>query len=130
MTFKGVDHIVVRVKDFEAGIETWRDKFGQTLDRIDESEALGIKQAFFNLENGGFIEVVAPINDESAVGRAVASRGEGIHTIAMEVDDLESTVKHLQTNGVQLIGVGTPQVFIHPKSANGILVQLTIKGSE
>ncbi len=130
MTFKGVDHIVVRVKDFEAGIETWRDKFGQTLDRIDKSEALGIKQAFFNLENGGFIEVVAPINDESAVGRAVASRGEGIHTIAMEVDDLESTVKHLQTNGVQLIGVGTPQVFIHPKSANGILVQLTIKGSE
>ncbi len=125
MTFKGVDHVVVRVKDFEAGIETWRDKFGQTLDRIDESEALGIKQAFFNLENGGFIEVVAPINDESAVGRAVASRGEGIHTIAMEVDDLETTVKHLQTNGVQLIGVGTPQVFIHPKSANGILVQLT-----
>ncbi|MCY4532241.1 MAG: VOC family protein [Gammaproteobacteria bacterium] len=130
MTFKGVDHIVVRVKDFEAGIETWRDKFGQTLDRIAESEALGIKQAFFNLENGGFIEVVAPINDESAVGRAVASRGEGIHTVAMEVDDLESTVKHLQTNGVQLIGVGTPQVFIHPKSANGILVQLTQKGSE
>ena len=126
MTFKGVDHVVVRVKDFEAGIETWRDKFGQTLDRIDESEALGIKQAFFNLENGGFIEVVAPINDESAVGRAVASRGEGIHTIAMEVDDLETTVKHLQTNGVQLIGVGTPQVFIHPKSANGILVQLTV----
>ncbi len=130
MTFKGVDHVVVRVKDFEAGIETWRDKFGQTLDRIDESEALGIKQAFFNLENGGFIEVVAPINDESAVGRAVASRGEGIHTIAMEVDDLETTVKHLQNNGVQLIGVGTPQVFIHPKSAHGILVQLTQKGSE
>ncbi len=128
MTFKGVDHIVVRVKDFEAGIETWRDKFGQTLDRIAESEALGIKQAFFNLENGGFIEVVAPINDESAVGRAVASRGEGIHTISMEVDDLETTVRHLQSNGVQLIGVGTPQVFIHPKSANGILVQL--KGSE
>ena len=130
MTFKGIDHVVVRVKDFEAGIETWRDKFGQTLDRIAESEALGIKQAFFNLENGGFIEVVAPINDESAVGRAVASRGEGIHTIAMEVDDLETTVKHLQNNGVQLIGVGTPQVFIHPKSANGILVQLTQKGSE
>ena len=64
MTFKGVDHVVVRVKDFEAGIETWRDKFGLTLDRTGESEALGIKQAFFNLENGGFIEVVAPINDE------------------------------------------------------------------
>lgn len=125
MTFKGVDHVVIRVKDFEAGIETWRDKFGLTLDRTDESEALGIKQAFFNLENGGFIEVVAPINDESAVGRSIESRGEGVHTISMAVGDLETTVEHLQANGVQLIGVGGPQVFIHPKSANGLLVQLT-----
>ena len=62
---------------------------------------------------------------KSAVGRSIESRGEGVHTIAMEVDDLETTVKHLQDNGVQLIGVGTPQVFIHPKSANGLLVQLT-----
>ncbi len=127
MTFKGVHHVVVRVKDFDAGLETWRDKFGLTLDRTAESEALGIKQAFFELDNGGFIEVVAPTNDESAVGRAVESRGEGLHTIAMEVDDIEATVKHLQDSGVQLIGVGSPQVFIHPKSANGLLVQLTPK---
>ncbi len=127
MSFSGVHHVVVRVKDFDEGLKTWRDKFGLTLDRTDESEALGIKQAFFNLDNGGFIEVVAPTSDDSAVGKAVASRGEGIHTIAMEVDDLDATVQHLEANGVQLIGVGSPQVFIHPKSANGLLVQLTPK---
>jgi methylmalonyl-CoA/ethylmalonyl-CoA epimerase len=127
MSFTGVHHVVVRVKDFDAGLETWRDKFGLTLDRTDESEALGIKQAFFNLANGGFIEVVAPTNDASAVGKAVESRGEGIHTIAMEVEDLDATVAQLEANGVQLIGVGSPQVFIHPKSANGLLVQLTPK---
>jgi catechol 2,3-dioxygenase-like lactoylglutathione lyase family enzyme len=77
------------------------------------------------LANGGFIEIVAPLNDESAVGRAVASRGEGLHTLAMEIDDLDATVEDLQSKGVQLIGVGGPQVFIHPKSANGILVQLS-----
>ncbi|MDA1298729.1 MAG: VOC family protein [Proteobacteria bacterium] len=127
MSFSGVHHVVVRVKDFDEGLKTWRDKFGLTLDRTAESDELGIKQAFFNLANGGFIEVVAPTGDDSAVGKAVASRGEGIHTIAMEVEDLDATVKQLQANGVQLIGVGSPQVFIHPKSANGLLVQLTPK---
>jgi methylmalonyl-CoA epimerase len=127
MTMTGVHHIVIRVKDIDAGIETWRDKFGMTLERTAEHEGLGIKQAFFPMANGGFIEIVAPTNDEAAVGRAIASRGEGMHTMAMEVEDLDATVKHLQENGVQLIGVGSPQVFIHPKSANGILIQLAPK---
>jgi len=125
MTMNGVDHVVIRVKDIDQGISTWRDKFGMDLERTAESEALGIKQAFFPMANGGFIEIVAPTNDESAVGRAIESRGEGLHTLAMEVDDLDATVKDLESKGVKLIGVGGPQVFIHPKSANGILVQLT-----
>ncbi|MBT3426369.1 MAG: methylmalonyl-CoA epimerase [Gammaproteobacteria bacterium] len=125
MAMNGVDHVVIRVKDFEEAVQTWRDKLGLDLERTAESEVLGIKQAFFPLANGGFIEIVAPLNDESAVGRAVASRGEGLHTLAMEIDDLDATVQELQNKGVQLIGVGGPQVFIHPKSANGILVQLS-----
>lgn len=127
MAIKGVDHVVVRVKDFEKGVETWRDKLGMELERTAESEALGIKQAFFQFDNGGFLEVVAPLNDESAVGRAVESRGEGLHTLAVEVDDLQAYIKDLEAAGVQLIGVGGPQVFVHPKSANGILLQLSEK---
>lgn len=125
MAIKGVDHVVVRVKDIDEGIAVWRDKLGMELERTAESEALGIKQAFFPFANGGFLEIVAPLSDDSAVGKAVASRGEGLHTLSMEVDDLDATVKDMEANGVQLIGVGSPQVFIHPKSANGILVQLT-----
>ncbi len=125
MGMKGVDHVVIRVRDIDEGIKTWRDNLGMELERTAESEALGIKQAFFPMANGGFIEIVAPTNDEGAVGRAVESRGEGLHTLAMEVDDLDATVKDLEAKGVRLIGVGGPQVFIHPKSANGILVQLT-----
>jgi methylmalonyl-CoA epimerase len=127
MAFKGVDHLVIRVKDIETSIETWRDKFGMELERTAESEALGIKQAFFQMDTGGFIELVSPTDNQSAVGRALESRGEGMHTMALEVDDVDATVKHLQENGVQLIGVGSPQVFIHPKSANGMLVQLSPK---
>ena len=104
MAVKGVDHIVVRVNDIDEGIETYRDKLGMTLERTAESDALGIKQAFFPFDTGGFLEVVAPTNPESAVGRAVASRGEGIHTVALEVDDVDATVKDLEAKGVQLIG--------------------------
>ena len=125
MAIKGVDHVVVRVKDFDEGVATWRDKFGMELERTAESAALGIKQAFFPFANGGFLEVISPTSEDSAVGKAIASRGEGLHTLSMEVDDLASTIADLQGKGVQLIGVGSPQVFIHPKSANGILVQLT-----
>ena len=125
MTIQGVDHIVVRVKDIEEGIKTFQDKLGMTLERRAESEVLGIKQAFFPFPDGGFLEVVAPIGPDSAVGKAIDGRGEGIHTVSLAVDDLDATVKAMQESGAQLIGVGGPQVFVHPKSAHGVLVQLT-----
>ena len=125
MAIKGVDHIVVRVKDIEEGIATYRDKLVLELDRTADSDALGARQAFFQLPNGGFVELVAPLDSESAIGRSLESRGEGLHSLAMEVDDLEQTVKDLKQQGAQLIGADRPgPVFVHPRSAHGILVQL------
>ena len=64
MALTGFDHLVVRVSDLEAAVSTYRDGLGLTLDRTGESAALGIKQAFFNLPNGGFIEIGANLNTE------------------------------------------------------------------
>ena len=127
MTLAAFDHLVVRVGDIDEGIATYRDALGLTLDRTDESEALGIKQAFFNLPDGGFIEVVAPISAESAVGQALDKRGEGIHTVAFAVDDLAAACAKLKAGGARLIGEGGPQVFVHPKSTHGVLLQLSAK---
>ena len=66
MGIRGVDHIVVRVKDLEAGIATYRDCLGMELERTAESEAIGIKQAFFPLRDGGFLEVVARTGGDSS----------------------------------------------------------------
>lgn len=125
MGIKGMDHIVVRVKDIEEGVKTYQDKLGMTLERRAESEAMGIKQAFFPFPDGGFLEVVAPLGADSAVGKAIEGRGEGIHTVSLAVDDLDATIQAMQDAGVTLIGVGSPQVFVHPKSAHGVLIQLT-----
>ena len=124
MAITQFDHLVVRVNDLDEGIATYRDVIGLTLDRTDESPALGIKQAFFNLPGGGFIEVVSPLSADSAVGKSLESRGEGIHTIAFEVDDLAATCEALKESGARLIGEGSPQVFVHPRSTHGILLQL------
>ena len=110
MGIKGVDHIVVRVKDIDEGTKTYRDKLGMTLDRTDESAALGIKQAFFQFEDGGFLEVVAALSPDTPVGKAMERNGEGVHTVSFAVDDMDASVKGMQDAGVQLIGVGTPQV--------------------
>lgn len=127
MTLAAFDHLVIRVADIEAGIKTYRDTLGLTLDRTSESAALGIKQAFFNLPGGGFIEVVAPLDAQNAVGQALEKRGEGIHTVAFAVDDLDAACAALKAGGARLIGEGGPQVFVHPKSTHGVLLQLSAK---
>lgn len=127
MTLSAFDHLVVRVGDIDEGIATYRDALGLTLDRTEESAALGIKQAFFNLPGGGFIEVVAPTDAQSAVGQALDRRGEGIHTVAFAVDDLSAACETLKSGGARLIGEGGPQVFVHPKSTHGVLLQLSEK---
>ena len=127
MSLTGFDHLVIRVSDLEEGIRTYRDRLGLTLDRTDQTDALGVKQAFFNLPDGGFIEVVAPTDADGPVARALDGRGEGIHTISFAVDDLAATAAAMKEAGAQLIGEGGPQVFVHPKSTHGVLLQLTAK---
>lgn len=127
MTLAAFDHLVIRVSDLDEGIKTYRDTLGLKLDRTAESAALGIKQAFFNLPDGGFIEVVAPLEAQSAVGQALEKRGEGIHTVAFAVEDLQAACATLKAGGARLIGEGGPQVFVHPKSTHGVLLQLSAK---
>ncbi len=125
MALTDVHHVVVRVEDFDASVKNWESIIGKSVDRTDQNDALGIKQAFFDLPGGGFIEIVSPTDPDGAVGKAIAGRGEGIHTLSMSVDSMSQTIDGLKASGVQLIGEGGPQVFIHPKSANGVLVQLS-----
>lgn len=127
MTLAAFDHLVIRVSDLDEGIKTYRDTLGLKLDRTAESAALGVKQAFFNLPDGGFIEVVAPLEAQSAVGQALEKRGEGIHTVAFAVEDLDAACATLKAGGARLIGEGGPQVFVHPKSTHGVLLQLSAK---
>jgi len=124
MSITSTDHIVIVVADIEDGIRNWRDDFGLPLSHTVDQEEAGIRQAFLSLDDGTFIELIGPSGDDSPIAGTLESRGEGVHVVALTVDDLDATVESLQERGVNLIGVGSPQVFIHPKSANGVMVQL------
>ena len=123
MAIIGVDHVVIRVKDLEEAIERYR-ALGLELSNTTENPAVG-KIAVFRLADGFFLELVAPLSPESAIGRALASRGEGVHSIALAVDDLEASVEDLKARGAPIIrGDGLPLAFIHPKATPGAMLQI------
>lgn len=126
MSLKKVHHIVVRVKDLEQGVKSY-EAMGLAVARRSENAALGLKQAFFNLADGSYIEVCSPTSPDSAVGKALEKNGEGIHSIVFAVDNMADTYNGMKDRGVTMIGEPGKQVFVHPKSSHGVLVQLTDK---
>jgi methylmalonyl-CoA/ethylmalonyl-CoA epimerase len=120
MAFKGLDHVVVRVEDLDAAIASYQ-KILDIEPRRTHSDALNADQAFFQFADGTFLELITPTSDASPIAGPLAKRGEGIHTVAFAVDDQKATAAALGERGVRTIG----DAFVHPASANGVLVQLS-----
>ena len=127
--FQGIDHIVIAVPDMAEGLQQYQAIFGRDVDRRGEPPSAGFLTAHFDF-NGTTVELVQPTNETGPVGRMVERSGGGVYLLAMRVDDLDATVAELRGRGVRLIGdpgEGNPvtgQVFVHPSSAGGVLVQL------
>ena len=123
MAFNGFHHVAVRVKDIDAAVEQWTTQFGLELESRSENEAFGIKQAWLKMPDGSYFEIIAPLNDESPIAKALEKNGEGLHSVSMNVkgaDDLRGAMKE---KGVAFAGP-----FVHPKSSNGVLLGLTDEG--
>ncbi|MDH3682418.1 MAG: VOC family protein [Acidimicrobiia bacterium] len=119
----GIDHVVLRVNDLDEAISSFK-ALGMELTRTGENPAVG-KQAFFRLADGFFFELVEPLTPESPVGQALAKRGEGVHSIAMAVDDHDATRDAMSEADVPLIpGGDLPVSFVHPKAAHGVMLQI------
>ena len=129
MAIKRIDHIAVVVQNLEAALGVYRDTLGMTLSHVDTIPEQDVRMAF--LPGGDSeIELLEPLSQDSGIGRYLAKRGEGLHHICLEVDDIEATLAGLKARGAQLIDE-TPKrgahgriAFIHPKSAHGVLVEL------
>jgi len=127
---KRIDHVAVLVDDLEKTLAFWRDGLGIQMSHLEDVAAEKSMVAFLPVGTSE-IELVKPTTDDSGLSRYLEKRGPGMHHICLEVDDIEGMLGNLKQHGVQLINEtpvtgsgGKRYAFIHPKSANGVMVEL------
>lgn len=125
-----IDHIAILADDMDKSLSFWRDALGMELTHVEDVPAEKSMVAFLPVA-GTEIELVKPTTDDSGLARYLEKRGPGMHHVCLEVDDITGMLEQLKSRGIQLInespmaGLGARKyAFIHPKSTNGVLVEL------
>lgn len=127
--FNGVDHVVIAVKDLDAAIGRYETIYDAKVSDRSEAPAAGMAMAFFRFGDS-YIELVSATGDQGPIAKRLAEMGEGVHLVAMKVDDIDATLTRLRGAGIRLVGdpgEGNPvkgQVFIHPSVTGGVLTQI------
>ncbi|MFP4456500.1 MAG: methylmalonyl-CoA epimerase [Clostridia bacterium] len=130
-----IDHLGVAVKSIEQALEFYQNTLGIEPTGVEEVPSQKVKVAFLPVGESN-IELLEPTSEDSAIAKHIEKRGEGIAHLAFKVDDIEVALSTLKEKGVRLINE-TPQpgahgariAFIHPKSTNGILIELCERDS-
>ncbi|MEN4100925.1 MAG: methylmalonyl-CoA epimerase [Anaerolineaceae bacterium] len=124
-----INHVAIVVSDIDESLRFWRDALGLTLDHIEDVPSQKAMVAFLPTGESE-VELVKPTADDTGAAKFLRERGPGMHHLCFEVDDLEGMMARLSEQGVRLINdtpivlEGRRLIFIHPKSANGVLVEL------
>ena len=130
---KKVDHIAIAVKNLDEALKLYEDLFGAKPSKIETLPQQGVKAALLPMAEGGEIELLEPIDPQSGVAKFLESRGEGVHHICLEVENVDQALSTLADKGVQLIdeqgrvGLAGKVGFLHPKSTKGVLIELAQK---
>ncbi|HET7628515.1 MAG TPA: methylmalonyl-CoA epimerase [Bacillales bacterium] len=126
-----IDHIGIAVASLDEALPFYVNHLRLKLEAVEEVVSEKVKVAFLSVGETRF-ELLEPTADDSPIAKFIAKRGEGIHHVALEVDDLAARLKEWKAGGVQLIdekpktgAEGANVAFVHPKAASGVLVELT-----
>ena len=125
-----IEHIGIAVNSLQNAGEIYQKLLNTGIYKIEEVQSEGVKTAF--LMNGpNKIELLEATNPDSPIAKFIAKKGEGLHHIAFEVDDIRAEMERLKNEGFILLndepklGADNKLVcFVHPKSAGGVLVEL------
>jgi len=135
MEIKRIEHLGIAVKDIEKAVSFYKDVLGLTSTPISREEEMGAAMAFVDIGESS-LELMSPLEEPPAgsVGdimrKFIDSKGEGMHHLAICVDDIEAAMKQLEKEGIALIdkaprpGAHGKVAFAHPKSTFGILMEL------
>ena len=131
-----LDHIAIAVPDFEKAIKRFMEDFGLNFEGTEDVEAAKTSTAFFPLPPTS-IELVHPLRGEGPIKTYLEKRGGGLHHLCFRSDDIDEDVARLKAKGYQFLSEapspgahGSRVIFIHPKSCDGVLIEINQPGDE
>lgn len=126
-----IEHIGIAVRDLDKAEDLYARLLGTSSYKRETVESEGVITSFFQV-GPNKIELLESMRPDGPIGRAIEKRGEGMHHIAFEVEDIRAEMARLKAEGFHLLSEGPRSgadnklvCFVHPKSANGVLVELT-----
>jgi len=130
-----LDHVGIAVTDLGAARALYEQVLGLEVTQEEVIEDQGVHELLLR-SGDAFVQLVAPLSPDTPVGRFLANRGEGVHHIGYAVPDVAAAIADLRTQGVEVIAPaprigsgGTTIAFLHPKSMQGVLVELVQEGT-
>ena len=128
--FNRIDHIGVAVEDLDAALALYERDYAMTLVHRETVTAQGVEAVLLDVGEN-HVELLAPTGPDTPVGKFLAKKGPGMHHVAYQVDDIESTLAALKEAGLRLIddvprtGIRNSRVaFLHPSTAGGLLTEI------
>ena len=128
-TAKSINHVCIAVGNIVESLKLYAKLFGIPLPKIETISDQKVKATMIKLGNSS-LEFIEPIDNDSGVAKFIRNKGEGIHHICFEVENIQKSIKQLQNAEVKLIDMQPRQglegmiAFIHPKSTGNVLVEL------
>ena len=130
MRARGIHHLGVAVHDLDEAVATYARLFGAEVEHRGRIDDQGVEAAAV-LVGAGRVELLAPLGEETPVGRFLAKRGPGMHHVAYEVDDVQAELDRLGAAGAELIDTAPRQglfglqvAFVHPDAVHGVLTEV------
>jgi methylmalonyl-CoA/ethylmalonyl-CoA epimerase len=128
--FGAIDHIGVAVEDLDASIELYRDKLGMPLEHRETVTEQGVEAALLGVGDS-HVELLAPLGDDTPVGKFIVKRGPGLHHTAYRCDNVAEALEECKRRGLRVIddeprtGIrGSRVAFLHPSAGGGVLTEL------
>ena len=128
-TVQYIDHVGLAVRDLEAAMKLYSEIFGATLGEVLELPDQGVRGTLLEMGQTR-LELLEPLDPDTAIGRFLARRGEGLHHLAFHVENIEEKLESLKAHGFELVdlqprpGITGLIAFIHPRSVHGVLTEL------
>jgi methylmalonyl-CoA epimerase len=133
---RDIHHVGLAVVDLDEAVRTYERLFGGRVEHRERVEEQGVEAASVRVGSSR-VELLAPLGDDTPVGKFLAKRGPGMHHVAYEVDDVGAELRRLSADGVQLIDeqprkglFGLEVAFIHPDANHGVLAELVANVEE